>query len=249
MKKLVAGGCSFTCHDTKPNIVDMALSKEDLDFPRWPVHVARHLNLEPVNLGASGYSNSTISLFVYNHIQRFNKDIDHVCILWSDWFRLNPYDSDLCLHPVNSYVPAYAKNPERDLILKELLLDGPSGCFGQSFIDRVVQHNMRAFFCVEAICKQFNISYTFMQGVPKFAIVQDWFDDFKINQYQIFDSIIKHENWFDHESWIGWPFYQTFNMDQPLTEYDLHPNEKGHELISKQFISFISSKTSPVTTS
>jgi hypothetical protein len=243
MRQLVAGGCSFTQHDILPTKVDPTITSEMWDFVRWPAHLAKLLSLTPINLGQSGTSNSAISSAIFNHINIHHKDIGLVVVLWTSWHRLNPLDLSICLNPAMAYNIAEMDNPnfDKDRKMHSILKDTTSWN-KEHFVNDVVLHNIKQFFCVESICKKYSIPYIFMQGIHPIDCIKEFWDTFFINNKRVLQSITKYEQWFDYSRFVGWPIYHEMggfyvnNMNCPMSTKDAHPNEIGHKKIAQQFL-------------
>lgn len=215
MKILAAFGCSFTENSKNPPV-----------FKRWPDHLASHLNLTPVNLGESGYSNNSIADLAVEYILNNHKNIKHVAILWTDWSRFSFLNSN---HISQRYIPStscsydkkqkiiggavevnspklYSKkyNPVRQRpINNRLLLKFLKNITDKkNIIKDIVKENIIRFNQIDLLCNRYNINYTYMQGVM--PLLYDFYDFFKLKEEVFIEACLEYEYIFDKSKFIGW---------------------------------------------
>src|SRR6056300_1713464 len=80
-KKLIVSGCSYTDKDFE----SMSAPDYDCSFPKWPELLAKKLDMDCVNLGASGAGNEYIYSSLLDYITNPQKDVNRIGLVISAW--------------------------------------------------------------------------------------------------------------------------------------------------------------------
>jgi hypothetical protein len=87
--KLLTSGCSFTDESFKSITASHLPDKERGGWDFWPKYVAKELDLDYVNFGASGASNDYIFESITAYLHKHHDEIDVVMVLWTDYQRFS----------------------------------------------------------------------------------------------------------------------------------------------------------------
>ena len=98
MKKLIACGCSWTDETYRSDIYP----EMDCSWTKWPAHLAKKLDMEPINLGRSGAGNEYIFSTLQDIITR-TKDKSEIGLVVAAWTECHRRD----YQEVESYDSTY----------------------------------------------------------------------------------------------------------------------------------------------
>tara|TARA_B100000900_G_scaffold225425_1_gene191340 strand:- start:776 stop:1579 length:804 start_codon:yes stop_codon:yes gene_type:complete len=258
-KKLIVSGCSFTDKD----FTSLSAPDYDCSFPKWPELLAEKLDMDCINLGANGSGNTYIYSTLLEQITRTPKDeIGLVLAAWSQVNRQD-YQVYTFKKPNFSHQDMFHNNMvwknkrigrEGDIFfwLKETLRNYIS------FQNLCKYYNLpyKQFQMIHPFGGYVN-------GLRKtdFEIVQNLDNPNFVKKYKynkttdndiaiIFNLLIEYEKFIDEKNFIGWPPTNSLGghtieaktlfdekgenlKDLIISEYDFHPNEKGHKKIAE----------------
>ena len=238
-KKLIAIGCSFTEHylnsDISPDI--------DLDFPRWPQHLADMLDMECVNLGKSGAGNDYILAKTVDATLK-EKNIGLVVLMWSEWRRMGFQ----CHTDWNRWTHITEQTERR------LAPGVPVGDLKKFILEKqnpphATRNTLRRFIHAEKILR--DIPYMFLQG-PQNVIFRRSPNGGMGSIRETANEILKSP-YLDYienniaNKFIGWPIMNElggYSIEDYLNKQDIyrekfrmsktdsHPNAVGHKFIA-----------------
>ena len=252
MKTLAAFGCSFTEHRKTSYNNDLL----NTDFDRWPVHLAKYLNLKSKNLGISGYGNQQISNDAVRFLIENHRDVDYVAILWSSWVRFPFLNTGQLFPDVYTDYKIYGDQRvllQTDFEMKKIEIIGKLFDVFKvhrpiSYIHNIVKQNIINFYNVQIICEKYNIPYAFMQSL--YPMQYSFFKYLGLNRNPFFEKIVEFQDLFNYKKFYGWiPDYQMggyswhelmeaseYTIDEcTISENDRHPSALGHIMIANKF--------------
>ena len=225
-------------------------------FPIWSEIIAKELNLKLVNLSKAGTGNDYMLGKALDYITKNKKKIEKVIIAWSGWYRVDievDYsDHETALLLSHLYPKDLTDNYQSVKNFNEVLPAEEILYNKYPYPNKISSINkfFRNVYLMQTVCETFNIDYRMIQSVPigstiNFKIVID-----EENYVPLAKQILDHD-YFDlinDEKFIGWPIQENlggFSMSSVMAEsspiyylnkYDIHPNKKGMELISKMIL-------------
>lgn len=264
-KHLYACGCSFT--DSNWRLKNTNLQRTDIgDWPKWPEVLANELGLQHVNWGSAGCSNDVILDYSTRYILENHKDIELVCILWTEAERFWLLDQSY-VH-LQNWIPKN-ENLDED---KELLLyphetvhhmyrylNNNSGGLGLVFGRRYTKQ----VYTLQKLCQELNLKYIFAQALGPFYFlqIQDKAEHLKLDNFNAMQELknftkVKYFHDIDRDHFIGWPGQLELGgytvQDKPPYNHELHdvgptypdiakpgdphPNAIGHQLIADLYL-------------
>lgn len=247
MKLLVAGGCSFTEEKFKSYIHP----EYDCNFPKWPELVANHLDLKSVNLARGGYGNDYAQIKLAEFILENHKEIDTVCVAWTEAHRFHLY-YQWHFNPL-VWLEGKEGDPYSDAYN---FLSGP-WTVGQDLAAKIMQIETSLqlldkfydeVFVIQELCKTLGLKFIFSSALSPFD-----YPKIKSRVNWSFEELVKktiqsEKFWrIDAATYIGWPTFNPLggdalvdtirhNQDLRISIDDIHPSKMGHEWIAKQYI-------------
>jgi hypothetical protein len=162
-KILLASGCSYTDPNFKSDAY-LLPDEQRSGWPLWPEIVGDQLDLEVVNIAASGKGNPWIAKGLISNIIKYGDRIEKVFVLWTSADRIQHYN--YTVHPL---LDAYGNEPmstEHHKYCGLNELKWPPHLFKEN---RIVENWMRdsllAMYTVATICEARGIDFVFAQGV------------------------------------------------------------------------------------
>ena len=260
--KLYAFGDSFT--DKKYKSDETPWVK--CDWPRWPEILANNLGLEDRNFGESGSSNERIFITAIDEIIENHKEIDTVCILWTNIWRFYVYGWNF--NPGHSPRHDIFKGKSKAELRKlkhlsnqdDLYYAVVNALYSWHMSDHRDAHKqtimrfLKNIKTLQKLCKDFNINLYQWSGFDMLYTGRGANNEFFKNR--LVDLVYKYEELInfcemeDPDNIIGWPWIealggmtfddyirrQTVYSENVISLEDPHPNEKGHKLIADFFI-------------
>jgi len=250
--KLIAIGCSYTEHYEDSIYAD----ESELNFIRWPQHLADKLDMECVNLGKASMGQEYMVAKLLDTLIS-EKNIGLIVIMWSEWQRLDfqfrpgkGTNGWVNLHPHrdNFEVERYPINREARIALLE-----------HNNVISATMRSLRFFLMAQELIK--DIPYLMIQGCNPLCDVLylhpesdnvDWQIVAQMRNKsikQIINSPISDR--INENNFIGWPIFEDiggYYLDNYLdeidperikyriSENDSHPNGLGHEIISEEIL-------------
>lgn len=233
----MACGCSYT------NVRNARLYPASLHPGQkcWPNYVADHLKLECVNIGRAGGSNDDIFNQVIKYISESNhKEVDIVCILWTQMFRVNLWNWARHTETINVFAQA-KKSPNYEIA--ENLMNRVN-----KEMDKFIFNYFSNISIVSKLCDKLGIKLLMAQAIPFEPTVYD--KDLCDTRY-FFDRFIEYviDTDINTQQFIGWPpilqlgGYALQDSNQPLhneenrlSADDWHPNIEGHKIIADEYL-------------
>ena len=232
-KKIIAGGCSFTNYLWNP------------DKTSWPYVIANSLGLECIDLAMSGANNDYITDKIIQTIIKDYKNISLVCILWTEWTRIN-FMSSFFMNPGREINDSdnYLSTTSKWLKLKSYINHNVE-YDGHEEIEKNILHHFiySNVLAVKSVCREYDIPFICYQGITP------------TRENGIFgiETLNKRKNYIDWlidldiniEEFIGWPIFKGINgwcyqdiqtTEDQINSNDIHPNSKGHERIAYEFL-------------
>ena len=235
-KKLIVGGCSFT----DKNLVSDTNPEYDCSFPKWPEILAKKLDMDCINLGASGAGNNLIYSTLIDQIIRTPKEeIGFAIASWSqvqrdDWQEYNIYTPKTSSHKDLNYDNMVWRN-------RRLYRDGNIFYW---FIDQ-----LRRYVSFQQLCKSYNIPYKqfqmlspfdgYLNGLQKtdWEVVQNLdnpdfqgrydydstLETIQLDRNYLTKTLLDHEKYIDTDNFIGWPplpYVGGFAIEQKVMMYE-----------------------------
>ena len=232
-KFLLAAGCSYT--DPKFFSPDDNLSDEKRgNWKIWADVVAEELNLKCLNVGESGNSNLMIYKSVLDAINKYENQIDTICVLWTGWDRTDLFFTEKIQSIHFFYNYGLGKERSSNLFKLDWVKECGIGKFlnrylnsyrwsSYHFIEKCTEESLMLMQTLAEICNAKKIKYIFFQGV-------DPFDYHTMNQVQkernkdLSEDLIYDSNALQsirkcssskflgkNKNIIGWPFIPTIN--------------------------------------
>ena len=255
-KKLIVSGCSFT----DKNFTSMSAPDYDCSFPKWPELLAKKLNMECINLGAGGAGNNYIYSTLLEEITRTPKD--EIGLVLAAWSQVNREDYQIyycgAQQPTSNHEDKFHKN----MMWRNKRL-GRHGDLFYWIKDTLRHYISFENLCkrYNLPYKQFQMLRSFedyLNGLKKndLEIVQNLdnpdfkkeFDYIKVTNNDLavcLDLFLEYEKLIDTKNFIGYPptkYLGGYAIDEKnlfdkrsliISEYDNHPNEKGHKKIAE----------------
>lgn len=238
-KKLIAVGCSYTQHYlVYREGVDPGIN---LDFPRWPQHLADMLDMDCVNVGRAGAGNDYMLAKTLDATLK-EKDIGLVVIMWSEWRRMGFQEYQ--------YPQRWTTITPHDLNMDDME-DWRAIFMEKQNWFHATRNTLRTFIHAQKLLG--DTPYIFVQGTKEL-----WFDNdsFAVNQkrrQQAANEILTspYLDYIESEisdKFIGWPVLNEiggYNIDNILDKEDpkrlryrisgtdTHPNPKAHKVIAE----------------
>jgi len=221
-KKLIVSGCSFT----DSNFVSCTSPDYDVSFKKWPEIIAEKLDMDLVNLGASGAGNEYIYTTLFEEITRTPKDqIGMVMAAWSQVNR-EDYQNWVNVQPGINY--SLADRFHKNMLWRNVRI----GRRGDVFY--YIKDTLRKYIALQNLCKLYNIPYKQFQMINPFMgylhglSKTDWeivanlnnpnfkkrWDYKKVTAndfYHCCALYLEYEQFIDTENFIGYP---------PLNKFD-----------------------------
>jgi len=214
----------------------------------WPILLNRKLNRNVVNLSIKGYGNLAICKRTQDYVIEHHKKIDFCIVGLTKWERvedslLNRMCKTQSGNLNGHFYYSNNKNHEREYFLKE---------FNNNKRSISVYSTLRSIYELQKVCKEYDIKCIFISLL----------DPLPFN-HTIVKTVVKNPYFglIDTQYCIGWPFipllggfniydkyftndhsYVIGNTYQITSEYkvesmwDMHPNQKGHNLICHKII-------------
>ena len=259
-KQLFASGCSFTAKDWVVQPYNFMEGHETGPHPMWPEILADKMNLTAVNHGVGGMGNDYIMQDSVKYILDNHKDIELVCIQWSQITRMWIFD-------MNFFNPSIWLNEET----RKWDRWGPDFCgfpyiFGDPWtastacmkymtkdtysVVELFRKYMREIYTLQKLCEELGVKYIFAQGFLAHE-VWHWLN---VNPDIDFNAVLR--GWIaqpefhtiDKDKFIGWPCVpelggMTLTDGHPdfddhknrLNPKDSHPSAHGQHLLADQF--------------
>jgi len=253
-KYILTCGCSFTDKDYEKH----TYVKINYDpFPKWPELLGKKLNKPVKNIAISGASNDYIFRLLLSDILENHEKIETVIVAWSEWTRAHIYNGviERFDKPRNSFNMSYLiLHPES----KKYKFDGHEFSkhywAGKNYLDDVAESTLRNMHELQILCDKFNINLiqSQMLNVINPTVFDKKYEELvggKEKWHYFLESLAfnKHLIEIKKETFIGWPGVRELGgnaLDYFLSKEDrlnpvegplrdTHPNEKGHELLSK----------------
>ncbi|MDP7368040.1 MAG: hypothetical protein QGH83_12390 [Candidatus Pacebacteria bacterium] len=233
--KLVAIGCSFTEHYMRSR----TYPSYDLDYKRWPAHLAENLNMECINLGLSGRGNEYMLSKAFD--ASFIGDIGLVVVMWSEFQRMDYEKKEerggwRSFHP---HLPIQAAEEAGLMAVNKKMLEykNPTAASLQS---------LRFFSWFQFMMK--NIPYLQIQGADPLPVGNSHNGYYPLvlsDREESIKAIIDSDYYdlIDENKFIGWPIFKEiggYTVEDVLPdncrigEKDRHPNAIGHEIIAQK---------------
>jgi hypothetical protein len=258
-KKLIVSGCSFTDKDFE----SMSVPDYDCSFPKWPELLAKKLDMDCINLGANGAGNNYIYSTLLEEITRTPKDeIGLVLAAWSQTNR-EDYQTYSWGALQSSHRDRYNNNMEwkgtrlgrkGDLFywIKDTLRHYIS-------LENLCKNHNLPYKQFQMI----NAFEGYLSGLHKtdYEVVANLDNPLFVKRYKYSDVtdndlivclnlFLEYEKIIDTKNFIGYPPTQYLGghtvedkclgskskAEQKglvISEYDYHPNKKGHEKIAE----------------
>lgn len=258
-KKLIVSGCSFT----DENFESMSAPDYDCSFPKWPELLAKKLDMDCINLGANGAGNNYIYSTLLEEITRTPKDeIGLVLAAWSQVNR-EDYQTHVDEQPSFSHRDNFNKNMvwrnkrigrQGDLFywIKDTLRHYIS-------LENLCKNHNLPYKQFQMI----NAFENYLKGLSKtdFEVVANLDNPLFVKRYKYSDItdndlivclnlFLEYEKIIDTKNFIGYPPTQYLGghtiedkclgskskdeqKELVISEYDFHPNKKGHEKIAE----------------
>jgi hypothetical protein len=254
-KKLIVSGCSFV----DKNFESMSSPSYDCSFPKWPELLAKKLDMDCINLGASGAGNNYIYSSLLEEIIRTPKE--EIGLVLASWSQVNREDYQTKTKITTKDKINYKMNWRSNRIGRE----------GDVFY--WIKDLLRYYISLENLCKKNNLPYKqfqmlnsfegYLNGLSKtdFEIVNNldnpsfqkrhkYHPKTKDDRSECFKMLIEYEKFIDIKNFIGWPTIwsiggyaieeKTLMTDKRhnirelhISKYDYHPNELGHQKIAE----------------
>src|SRR5210317_2400180 len=213
-KKLIVSGCSFT----DKNFTSMSAPDYDCSFPKWPELLAKKLNMECINLGASGAGNNYIYSTLLEEIIRTPKN--EIGLILAAWSQVNREDYQVREKRIFG---DFANDKfDNNMIWKNKRMGRQGDVFYW------IKDLLRYYISFESLCKKYNLSYKqfqmlnpfegYLNGLSKtdFEIVNNldnsnfqkrykYQPKTKDDKLECFKLLIEYEKFIDTENFIGWP--------------------------------------------
>jgi len=258
-KKLIVSGCSFT----DENFQSLSAPDYDCSFPKWPELLAKKLNMECVNLGANGAGNNYIYETLLEEITRTPKDeIGLVLAAWSqsnrvDYEEYTPYIQHTSHRDRHDSIMLWRgkrlgregdlfywiKNTLRHYISLENLCKNHNLPYKQFQMINAFEGYLNGLHKTDTEVVQ-NLDN------PDFASRYDYNKITDNDLVVCLNLFLEYEKIIDTKNFIGYPPTQyiggyiiedkclgaqskTEHREFTISEYDKHPNKKGHEKIAE----------------
>ena len=211
--KLYAFGCSFT--DSK--FVSPSNPEIDCSFPKWPEILGKKLGKETVNLGRSGAGNDSIYNSAVSSIINYHKEIDTICVLWSNVWR---YSSSFLVNPTNAFFKDHMHNVKYWDDIESISLKMIDENYFNIWISTFYGF-LYNFQNLQTICKEFDIRLVSWCGTsflnlkfpdPQYRkMIVQWYDainddNFNPRFFPTFRIQRNEKKSIDEKDIIGWPF-------------------------------------------
>ena len=260
MKKLlIVSGCSFT----DENYISSVHPEMDTSWSKWPELLAKKLDMDVINLGQNGAGNEYIYTTLLEEIlkQKDKREIGLVIPAWThcqrqDWQELKSFKWRQTRFSAVGDVFSWVKKSLRYMISLQLicerlnvplkqcqmlnLFDGWINGLGKT--DKEVWENINNPDFVRKykypginpeedrkLCQQFVMQYEPYINVKDFIgwpTIRD-FGGFSIEE----ETVRRPPK--EGEDWEPSVYHKNYNKDMLISMYDVHPNEKGHQVIAE----------------
>lgn len=231
-KHLYACGCSFTASGWRLRIDGQ---RTDIgDWPKWPERLASALGLEHVNEGMSGCGNDFILDYSTRYILENHKDIEIVCILWTEAERFSLLDQSY-IH-LQNYLSVHRS------VKEDIMLEHPYETvqYMYQYLNR--NHSLgfvlgrrftKQVYTVQKLCQELNLKYIFAQALGPFYFreIQDRAEHLKLDNFNAMRELknftkAKYFHKIDRDHFIGWPGQRELGgytvQDKPPYNHKLH---------------------------
>lgn len=257
MKKLIVSGCSWT-----DNVYRSSIYPEmDCSWTKWPVHLAKKLDMVPVNLGRSGAGNEYIYSTLHDKIIQ-TKDKSEIGLVVAAWTESHRRD----YQNIEQFDSTYDQSLRNKTLWRNTWLSDQVDSRGN--ILYFMRKALRYQLSLQTLCERWDIPYVQFQMIHPYDNYMDGLEyfDVKNNKNRKLDypnlqpekdedSIVRliRDTWpsIDDNKYLGWPIIYTekgysvsggydlswlmhFGSDDKyiIDEVDTHPNAKGHEWIA-----------------
>ena len=236
MKKiLLASGDSWT----DQNFRSAPHPEMDVSWPKWPEILAKHLDMEVINLGKCGQDNIETYESIQDAVIAYGDDVGFVAVGWTHANRrgYQRWNSNLqCWEVDNSQY----------------------GKITGFRLKTHVKNTVRLYMNIQILCERYNIPYLQAQIMLLFPRKGEqcyqpfWMEDDYLegenHEETALRELYNYDGIIDDARFLGWPPTPALNgwsmMDKYITpesgmtisEYDAHPNKEGQEKIAEAFI-------------
>ena len=197
------------------------------------------VNADILNISKIGYGNDQICNAVIKAVEE-NNNIDHVIVLWSQWYRV-------LKRPLRLYNKFIKENTSVNLDKTFEEISDHTQFGGSPFYqlifaisnenaEYITNENIKTFYTLQSFLKDRNIPYTFYQDLwpwPYLQYEQNLDTAKLITNHPLYDLIDKDNFW-------GWPIHPylsgkylgNLSVDT-LSKTDSHYGQKTHDLLAK----------------
>jgi len=247
-KLLIVGGDSWT----DPNDTDYVNNNIT---KIWPSEVCKFLDWDLINTAKGGADNLYVAGQIIDAIEK-NKHKDIVVMaLWSQAFRLVPFDLPIAQLTFNIYWPQLeppfgpAKDDCQLTLLQLIRLHLKEGVLTEDeLIDKVANSSLRQIYMLDSYCKNLGIPIIHHRALHTLAGIEwlfkseiDWERRARVlevcKQNYYYQKISKFDNVVGNPDFFG-KYSACFDMYEKyyISEKEKHPNEAGHQLIAHSFV-------------
>jgi len=261
MKELVLSGCSMTAdyitHRNKLKSLGDGYHGFDESLQKYipmewkilhrhsiPVEIiGKHFGLKPIDLSNPGSGNLQIYNRLADYVMRNHRNIDLVIACWSSFMRcdletcrgsiINPEYTTLIYSDYKEYHRSVEDLRDKHHIWKMLIDHG--FLFAKKDIDQFFRNSI----ALDALCKSYDIELVQCASIMTAPLPSGFIATF-------IDHPLHAE--INKMNFYGWPIFwdlggkglfNFLNNEGFISEFDKHPNKRGHELVSKKLIDFI----------
>ena len=253
-KKLIVSGCSFTNKD----FISCSYPSYDCSFPKWPELLGEKLNMEVINLGNSGAGNRYILQTLVEEIEKTSKD--EIGLVIAAWSQSNRDDFEYKKQWKNT---RKSRTGDIDYWVKEtclfyLMFQNTCKRYNLPYL----QFQMISLFdgWLSGLSKnEDEILKNLRNPDPNFEPRYKFEGDKKEYHKRLSKLMLEYEKFTDTNNFLGYPGVRTHGgytiehesimrdvkredgkhdyyeimEDRVIGSLDKHPNEKGHEEITK----------------
>ena len=234
---MLTSGCSFT-ESKRINIGDKKLQQKS-----WADYLADRLGKKLVNHGRGGAGNE----YIYNSIVDNLEDEDLVVVLWSGFDRWDVAERMTIQIPY--LIEDGGTTPRKDELIDFTTGEFENSCLADERVVAIsksilssdfwdyeyqIRKTIRWMVSLQTICES--------KGIPLIQSMA-FIESMTLTQKQIAKTMINFKPFYELENTaIGWPFLDPLGGyaimdklkdDMFVSEFDQHPNEKGHKYISE----------------
>jgi len=263
-KILFASGCSFTQEGWTITEANYMKDYPTGPHPMWPEILGNKMNLKVVNHGRGGHGNDYIMQDSIKFILDNYKNIELVCIQWSQLTRMWVYD-------MNYFNPSVWLNEEYRKYgrpeWEEDDFNGFPNIFGDRFkastklmkfvirdpytVVDLFKKYLREIYTLQKLCEELNVKYIMGQGFTSHQLDQWKLVNPDLDWKEVLSCLVGQPEFhlINKKTFMGWPCLPelggiTMTDHHPefspipknrINPIDPHPSAYGQKLLAEQF--------------